>query len=95
MRLPMTYVDPRVERQRWQIERADVEARWLGAVLARLAKGAAITSELAGVAEVKPGQEYSRFLLMLKRRKDKLCTAGQRPGSTGHANNVWRLVASS
>lgn len=90
--MPSRYVDPRVERERWRLERADVEARWMVGVLARLAKGPALTSDLAEACAVEPGSQYSRFTLMLKRRTDVLRKGGQQLGKTGHQNNVWEKV---
>jgi len=87
------YVDPRIERQWWRIHKADIEAKWLAGVLPRLRQGEALTSELAKVAGVKPGTEYSRFLVMLegRRRAGQFEKAGQRKG-VSHLNNVWRLA---
>lgn len=87
------YVDPRIERERWRLQRVDVEAKWMGPVLARLRQGPALTSELADAAGIKPGIEYSRFLTMLNRlqRSGRVAKTGKRRGAI-HMNNVWALT---
>lgn len=87
------YVDPRVERAEWARRKLDVEAGWMGAVRARLAKGTALTSELAALAGIPSGKDYSRFIAMLERmeRAGKLRKTGKRKGAH-HMNNVWQAV---
>lgn len=87
------YVDRRVERAEWQRRKLDVEAGWMVPVLARLAKGSALTSELAALAGVPSGKGYARFIAMLERmgRAGKLRKTGKRKGAQ-HMNNVWEAV---
>lgn len=87
------YVDPRIERERWRLQRPDTEAKWMGPVLARLRQGSALTSELAEAAGIRPGIEYSRFLVMLNRFRTvgRVAKVGKRRGAI-HMNNVWQMV---
>lgn len=86
------YDDPRVARQWWGIHGVEIEAKWLAAILPRLREGEAITSELAALAGIKPGTEYGRFLMMLRKHQQagRIEKIGQRKGAL-HVNNIWRL----
>lgn len=87
------YVDPKIERADWARRKIDVEAGWMGVVLARLATGTALTSELAAAAGVPSGRDYGRFIGMLERmgRAGNLRKTGKRRGAI-HMNNVWQAV---